>query len=399
MNSRFIFPAAFKVSLLVMMVMAASCEKEPQQEPEPESESPVLLEELAGIFSRLSLEPEHLGEVHSAVSSSLEHGYDEEYTMADLFRSPGSGVGSSSAETKASASKWQRPLRDVLTEYLEQSYPTKSEDRPYASASEYIEALTSSDTQIYWPYSEEWDGSSYPIITFNPGSDILSNIGYQTSPDGSVKEVVVNENKAMNGNVWVINRNEDSAYPTLEMLRMQNPEWGQGGQVVIRTKAGGAGSGTKTLLLKSFEARRNYDSWFAGASEFFVRAGAVEDFQASTEAEMRLYSPSITDFMVVVKRSQVGRPVPFNAVLVSEWTEQLQSLAFLITEDDGGTLTSWKCSAMVKIQSKSYGFDIEIPFNSRDDIVWRGQISRSYLEKNNDVEGHFGDVYLTFSLE
>ncbi|MBO6045256.1 MAG: hypothetical protein J6P69_05340, partial [Bacteroidales bacterium] len=101
---------------------------------------------------------------------------------------------------------------------------------------------------------------------------------------------------------------------------------------------------------------------------------------------------------VVVKRSQIGQRIPFDAILVSDWTEQLTSLAFMITEDDGGTMTSWKCNAKVMIKSKSYGFDIEIPFNSRDDIVWRGQLSRSYFEKNNNVEGHFGDVYLTFGI-
>ena len=130
----------------------------------------------------------------------------------------------------------------------------------------------------------------------------------------------------------------------------------------------------------------------------FVKAGAVEDFNASTEAEMRLYTPTITDFMIVVKRSQVGQKIPFHAVLVSEWTENLQSLAFMVTEDDGGTFTTWKCTAKVTIKSRSYGFDIEIPFRTRDDIVWRGQLTRSYFEKNNDVEGRFGDVWLTFGI-
>jgi hypothetical protein len=196
-----------------------------------------------------------------------------------------------------------------------------------------------------------------------------------------------------------MNRNDDSEYQTIEMLRRQDPDWGKGGSIVIRkdTKAESFES-PRTLILKEFEAARNYDSWFAGGSEFWVKAGSVEDFYASTEAEMRLYSPSITDFLVVVKRSQIGQKIPFNAVIVSEWTEQLESLAFMITEDDGGTLTTWKCSAQVKIKSKGYGFDIEIPFNSRDDIAWRGQLTRKYLEKNNNVEGHFGDVYLTFGI-
>ena len=130
-----------------------------------------------------------------------------------------------------------------------------------------------------------------------------------------------------------------------------------------------------------------------------IRSGGVENFTASTEAEMRLYSPSITDFMIEIRRSQVGTMVPFDAVLVSEWTEQLQRLAFMITEDDGGTQTTWKCSATVKVESKSYGFDISLPLNSRDDIVWRGQLSRKYFEKNNKVEGHFGDADLIFTIQ
>ena len=143
---------------------------------------------------------------------------------------------------------------------------------------------------------------------------------------------------------------------------------------------------------------KNKDSWFAGGNEMVFKAGGVENFNASTEAEMRLYSPSVTDFMISVKRSQVRQKIPVRAVLISEWTEDLQSLAFLVTEDDGGTQVTWKCTAKVTVKSKSFGIDIEIPLNSRDDIVWRGQLTRNYLEKNNGLEGQFGDVWLTFGF-
>jgi len=130
----------------------------------------------------------------------------------------------------------------------------------------------------------------------------------------------------------------------------------------------------------------------------FVKTGAVEDFIASTEAELRLYNPTVTDFLVVVKRSQVGQPLPFNAMLVSDWTDQMTHCAFMITEDDGGTITEWNCTALVRVASKSYGVEIKIPFNSRDDVVWRGRLASSWPEVNSNTVGHFGAVHLTFEV-
>ena len=53
---------------------------------------------------------------------------------------------------------------------------------------------------------------------------------------------------------------------------------------------------------------------------------------------------------------------------------------------------------MVKVKSKSYGFDVSLPFNSRDDIDWRGELSARYLEKYDGITSRFGDVDLTFSF-
>lgn len=188
------------------------------------------------------------------------------------------------------------------------------------------------------------------------------------------------------------------------MIKKRDPEWGTGGGSIVIRPSGVAAerassSGTvRSLVLKDFLMHRNYDCWFAGASEFFFKVGSVENFTASTEAELKLYNPQITDFMLVVKRNQVGQRIPMNIMLVSQWTDQLDNIAFLLTEDDGGTKTEWKCSAVVKVKSKSYGFDVSLPFNSRDDIVWRGELSARYLEKYDGITSRFGDVDLTFSF-
>ena len=143
---------------------------------------------------------------------------------------------------------------------------------------------------------------------------------------------------------------------------------------------------------------RNYDSWFAGASEFFVKIGYLEDFTATTEAELRLYSPVVTDFMIVVKRKDVGVPQNFNAILMSDWSEKADACALMITEDDGGTQTEWTSKAKVYVAGKSYGVEITLPLNVRDDVVWRGKLAYDWFDRCNGESWPFGDVDLTFEI-
>lgn len=419
-----------------LLPLLFSCEKVIGEDSSDNAASPVALDRVAAMLSELPLEPEHYREVHSAVESSSGNGYDEEYTMSDLFASPGKGVGDSRTKAATVSKAYGRPLRELIREHVRASVATKSVEAGKADSDDsrsgnsntassgagmadsgfgddadaYLAALESSDVQIYWPYSENWDGQSEPVFTFDPGDDSDVNIGYKVvrQPDGSsrVEEVEVDEAFAEKNPVWVVNRNSDCGFTSLEIMRREHPEWDNGGGALIiggkrqvsAFAASTRASTLKTLVLKEFTMKRNYDCWFAGGSEFFIKAGSVNDFFASTEAELRLYTPQVTDFMVVVKRKQKGQPLPFNTVIVSDWSEQLTQVAFMITEDDGGTLDQWKCSAVVKIKSKSYGFDISLPFNSRDDIVWRGQLSRRYIDATSNLVGHFGDVDITFEV-
>lgn len=400
--------------IAAVMVMAA-CERLDDNHGVPVETGPqVRPDQLAMILSEIDMGKEQLWEVHDAVTSSSGNGYDEEYTMADLFASPGAGVGDA-GQTRAGKT-YERPLRDLIMEYLVDAQGkggTKATGESL-DADDYLKALTSSDVQIYWPYSEDWDGRTAPVITYAPEGDAVTNTGFVVREDAQgqkrVEEVVVDEDMAIRRPVWVINRNTDGGFVSLEMLRRQDPSFGEGGTIVVgRTgnaphrpaglsKAEGSEDNLRTLVIKSLRANRNYDTWFAGASEFFFRCGSVENFQAKSEEEMKRYSPSVTEFMVVVRRNQIGKKLPFNAVLVSDWSAQLDNVAFLITEDDGGSRTTWKCTADVKVKSKGYGFNIEIPLNTRDDIVWRGSLARTWLERYSGETGRFGDVELTFEI-
>ena len=366
----------------------------------------ISLSEVSQILSSIPITQKQVREVYDAVTASSGNGYDEEYTMKNLFSAPGSGVGDKATRT---AGSYDQPLSRLIEEHVKSIAGTRSSvdmsvDRMGVDG--FLQALEESDIQIYWPFSERHSSDRLPIITFDPEDGSEVNVGYRLIDNGDgfrhVEEVIVDEAMAEEYPVWVINRNSDAGYSSLEMLRREDPDWGEGGgDIIVNPKSLAlkrSVAGSKTLILKDFIMKRNYDSWFAGASEFFVKVGAVEDFTASTEAELRLYSPSVTDFVIVVKRSQKGQPLPFNAVLVTDWSEQMTHCAFMITEDDGGTRTTWDCTALVRVASKSYGVEMKIPFNTRDDIVWRGQLASSWFEKNNNRTAHFGDVDLTFEL-
>ena len=399
----------FMKLMLAVVIAFPSCEILDNDEDKhimDKHQTHISLSEVSQILSSIPITQKQVREVYDAVTASSGNGYDEEYTMKNLFSAPGSGVGDKA--TRAAGS-YDQPLSRLIEEHIRSIAGTRSSvdmsvDRMGVDG--FLQALEESDIQIYWPFSERHSSDRLPIITFDPEDGSEVNVGYRLIDNGDgfrhVEEVIVDEAMAEEYPVWVVNRNSDAGYSSLEMLRREDPDWGEGGgDIIVNPKSLAlkrSVAGSKTLILKDFIMKRNYDSWFAGASEFFVKVGAVEDFTASTEAELRLYSPSVTDFVIVVKRSQKGQPLPFNAVLVTDWSEQMTHCAFMITEDDGGTRTTWDCTALVRVASKSYGVEMKIPFNTRDDIVWRGQLASSWFEKNNNRTAHFGDVDLTFEV-
>ncbi len=375
----------------LLITFACACGADPADISDtPEAYGVFSPRDVAVMLASLPIGEGQLQEVYDAVNSSSSNGYDEEYMMADLLSTPGAGVGDS-PQTKASRGGYEQPLKDLIADYFasNSSALTKSA----ADVEYYLKELSESGMQIYWPYSEDWDGEEMPLVTYDPGYGAQSNFAYEIalSEDGYrvVDSVYVDENVAASRPVWVINSNSDSGFTPMQM---------------IRTRAGvdesdASERDTKSLYMKSFTAKKQFDSWFAGGSEFWIKCGALEGFRASSEKELKQYSPSVTDLMIVVKRRDVGKKLEYNTILISDYSEQMEKAVFLITESDGGTRDSWKCSGEVKIKSKTYGFSVEFPLYSNDDIVWRGQLCYKDVIASSGKETPFGDVSITFSVE
>ena len=379
-----------------ILLMSVSCEKEtagvwPDSRP---SYDDGILEEVAVFLSDVVSDSEVLDEVHSAVTESYECGYDEEYLFSNVVNCPGRGTGFRSV--KAEGGYGEGALFRSLVSTLDgrTGFPGVHV-KSAGTGKAFLDSLASSDIQIYWPYSENWDGASLPVVTFDHGLDKDWNYGFILRKDASgekvVSRVLVDEAYAKEHPVWVVNLNKDRSYVPLKPSRYVPKD--DGGNLQTKT-----GETIYSLMLRSFTALKNYDCWLAGASEYFIKVGAVENFTASTEAEMELFSPTITDFYIVVRRGEVGEPKEVNTIMVSDWTLQMSSIAFMIIEDDGGKQTSWDTEIIVKVNSKSYGITMSIPLNTKDDIVWRGSLSSRYLFATDASHSKFNDVLLDIEI-
>ena len=394
----FVLPALL---LSAAAVVNVSCEKLPdgpsdnRYEDIQYSAEVERLERIAAFLSDAVSDPAVLNEVHSAVGESYDDGYDEEYLFTNVVANPGKGTGSRVVKSSeyGQGALFRQMMATVSGDTGFPGISVKSDG--YASA--FMDSLAASDIQIYWPYYDRWDGESEPVVTFDHGRDDEWNYGFILRKDASGKKVVsrvlVDEAYAKEHPVWVVNLNRDRNYVPLKAA--EGPSDWENGIQGIPTKTGET---IYSLMLRSFTALKNYDCWLAGASEYFIKAGAIESFTAATEAEMELFSPTITDFYLVVRRSEVGVPKEVNTIMVSDWTLQMSSIALMIVEDDGGKKTSWDTELMVKINSKSYGITVSIPLNSRDDIVWRGSLSSRYLFATDASHTKFNDVLLDIEI-
>lgn len=361
---------------------------------------------VARMLASLPIETDHIAEVWDAVNSSNTNGYDEEYMMCDLLSSPGAGVGDSPQSRAATRAHYSKPLRDLIAGYLsEQAAAVSREGSTKASEADLVEQwladLSSSGLQIYWPYSSDWDGETKPLVTFDPGYGASDNyaweIAWENGAYKAVRQVYVDEAVAASRPVWVINSNDDSAFTPLEMFARAGVSPKKG--LFDFDDDPDEEAPGHNLFIKDFTMLRNYDSWFAGASEFFIQAGSVIADYGESEVNPGSFNPDITQLMIVVKRRQLGMKIPYEAMLLSNFPDELSEIALLITESDGGTRTTWKASAKVMIKSKSYGVDMEFPLYSNDDMVWRGPLSMDYLRRLGSDEGRFGDVRITFEVE
>jgi len=208
------------------------------------------LKSIALIVANIATSRELFHEIHKGVNVSLDVGLDEQFRFKDILYPTESKI---QALKASEVGQFGIKFRDAIRA-----------NRTKSTLQEDLEAfILREDVQIYWPYSEYWDGIEEPVITFHPiEEDAYENTGFRTvfMPDGSTRidTIIVDEAFAIENPVWIINFNES------EIEQGRRPFLPPTNPVLPPTNL------VHQVSIGYARATVQYDGLFGGGSEFKV---------------------------------------------------------------------------------------------------------------------------------
>ncbi len=139
-------------------------------------------------------------DVHQIIQNSMEAGLGEACYLKEVVNDNPKMWIPESTQTK-----------DFFNNILKFSFTGQSSDSIYVTQ-EILDKV-----QIYWPYSENWDGETLPLITwYGERVNSTTNFAYIYT-NGQLRRIRVNDEYAKDHPVWIINsaRYPHSCFPTL----------------------------------------------------------------------------------------------------------------------------------------------------------------------------------------
>lgn len=404
----------FRSIILAMLCIAfASCEKQQDNvlDNKIQTEKTSTEYEYSKVIRKMNLTPDMCKEIHNYVNQSIAFGLDEEVRFIEVLNTN---------ET----SKVLTRTNDEPSSFSESFMLATAKTRSNANSENFID-LENSEVQIYWPYSEYWDGVTPPTITYAP-EDINQdwNYGYitRTNEDGSTYEeqVIVNDAYALENPVWIINSNET---PYNELPCFTN---GENSKNSIMFANGNPQENTEeskentsfvsvtphlpyptncvySVYLESLSCTKQYDNIFRGGPEFIIQLGQSDDYVID-EHNLTSLNMAVSLVRVNLTRSEVnvGAPKYVYAIINSDWLPEENDAAFMIHEKDPyGKQTNWVASLSITWEGKVYGASVSIPYGTKDTMIYKNRYTRDFIFSTNNINKTHGsgDVLWTLNVK
>lgn len=387
------------MQFFIIAILFSSCEKDyvtdviqNEQFAEKNIMDSIVMSDLlpiASLLSHISINNDICKEVHEAVSSATDNGLEESYYFQEILKEENNKITTRSGNPSA--------LGTLIKNYFTNS-TTRSADADAIN----LELLAKSDIQIYWPYSEDWDGKTLPVITYAPeNEDQEWNYAYKRNGD-KIDTIIVNEEYMEKNPVWIINKS-DISYEDLPnfSLKQKNKN-----NVLFLSKSNekidnlhyttrAAGEPVYTVYLGQFMAEKQYDKVWSGGSEFAIQMGAIENMQIESIQQLSSTNPQVTYLRITRSRKDIKKKrwITLNSVLSSDWYPNENNAAFMIHEEDQGKDINWEAELSIKIKGKDFGFKAKLPFGSHDDLIYKTVYKRTFVFSTNNNEGNNWTVH------
>lgn len=238
--------------------------------------------------------------------------------------------------------------------------------------------------QLYWPYHDDWDGMTTPIIVFEPAiSNATTTVnGYKLVGNTIVEVSIKVADMDHDNNSYVIIREADfpyTIYPSfvdgeftnngVTWIRRSNVYDEEGNLCYVNET-----NGTDTLVeasLISFKSNGDqYDSWLFGGGSEFVFATAYATIDGISHTNL---------FRLDMTRKEIKNCTTkvLDAIVCPEWDKDCKDLYFRLWEEDAagtpGTLS-------IKLSYKSDSISATLNIKSTDDLIASGYWNRnSYI--------------------
>lgn len=259
--------------------------------------------------------------------------------------------------------------------------------------------LSENDIQIYWPYSQNWDGATTPVITYLSDNNANWSYGYKKikDKDGSfeIDTLIVNAEYLKNNTVWIINKNNTpyDELPNFEQGEVVNKEgvffYSEVGKKQMKEKQS---KGIGELAGSSV---------YIGSLCFFGGdaiggALAVEFVWGHTSGGIfgTPLSGVTNRTRISLLKAEVGKDKQINYNIQPQWFVQQGTNALVVLEKDGGSAKSLIRTIFFK--GDSYGeqeamVDVRIDYERNDDWLFDEILNRNSIfgPDNKTAEGEW----------
>lgn len=331
--------------------------------------------------------------VARSVAQALRDGLDEVYYLNEYISKRPSQNKISNGVTSEGGAKLQKVVAET-PERLELSYVSN------ALNPEIYQVAIHPDLQIYWPYSENWDGKTPPVIVYAPdNTNTKTAEGFMPlmNNSGATKFMKVNvtEEYCMNHPVWIINQS-DITYEELPRFtlgeRIANGVYfipRENIEAASNDYNGSVGSPEldvpiNTVYFGKICSTKNHDNWLNGGSEYRFTIGSTNTMRPKSLSELMNAEGLYCVFKISFSRKEIKRKEwrEVNSVAVSNWSLNLHNVKLCIIEEDQGPDSDQELGhAKIKLSWKDVSTDIDLSFkfSNNDDFLGLKDYERGFI--------------------